>query len=151
MAIIPEEDNDGNYISQILDGYDRYFVDGTPSAIINQACLSYGSSLEGRQKATQIVCGYTHKIPVSIEPMTGMYFLPTISPTSPDCSWINHSHVFRVERIEKESYLSELVFHNGDTLMLDISYGSLINQVYRTAQLRFLMEKQFERLRKDFT
>lgn len=147
MAILAHEDHYGNYISYILEDQKGYYVDGTPSRLIDQACISYGSSLEGRQMATQKVCGYTHKIPISIEPMTGMYFLPTISPSSPSCSWINHTHVSRVKRFQNKNYKSEIIFHNGDAVILDISYGSLVNQVYRTAQLRFLMEKQFKQLR----
>ncbi|WP_156854612.1 competence protein ComK [Oceanobacillus sp. AG] len=140
MAIIASRDKEGRLISYILDESAEYVSDKSPSKLIDEACMFFGSSLKGRQEGSRVISGFTHKVPVSIDPASGMYFLPTYSPTSPKCSWLSHSHVDDVIPLTEGD--TEVLFINGKTITLDVSYGSLTNQVRRTAQFRYRLNSR---------
>src|SRR5690625_5704700 len=75
----------------------------------------------------------THKAPISTDPFSGMYFIPTMSPTSDKCSWIAHSYIEKIYKAANQQ--AKILFKNGKIITLDISFGSMLNQVQRTAQL----------------
>lgn len=147
MAVISSRNEEGVPISYILDDTEEYISNKTPSKIIDAACMFFGSSLKGRQDGTRSISGLTHKVPVSIDPASGMYFFPTYSPISPKCSWINHSHIDVVER--EANGKSKVIFKNGKTIILDVSHGSLTNQIHRTAQFRFDLESRIKTIKSE--
>lgn len=146
MAITTKEDKYGNLTTIILEEQEEYHVKPTPSKVIDQACKFFGSSLKGRQDGTRDICGITHKAPIAIDPISGMYFFPTISPVNPTCSWIAHSHIDEIKNARNSS--TELLFKNGKKLILDVSYGIMLNQIQRTAQFRFLLDNRIKSLQK---
>ena len=56
--------------------------------------------------------------------------------------WIN------LEKIEKfyktGNKRSEILFKNGNILPLDISYGSLTNQILRATRLKYILEERID-------
>ncbi|MBU5468370.1 competence protein ComK [Virgibacillus sp. MSJ-26] len=145
MAVLVHCDERGHTGAWILEESDDYYVDNSPSKVIDQSCRFFGSSLKGRQEGTFNVCRITHKAPISIDPSNGMYFFPTTSPVNPRCSWIAHSHVAQVNNL-KDNF-TEIVFNNGRKLPIQVSFGSIQNQLHRTAQFRFLLDKRISHLR----
>lgn len=139
MAVLSHYNEQGNLISRILEVNGEHFVNMPPSKLVDEACKFFGSSLKGRQDGTSSVAGITHKAPISVDPTNGMYFYPTASPISSKCSWIAHSYVSDVNKLSGNC--SEIVFNNGQKVPFDISYGSMKNQIHRTAQFRFLLDK----------
>ncbi|MDY0396040.1 competence protein ComK [Virgibacillus halophilus] len=135
MAVIACADKHGKTAALALEEHDEYSIRSTPSKLIDQACKFFGSSLKGRQEGTRDVYGITHKAPVSIDPFSGMYFLPTLSPTNPNCSWIAHSHVKTLYKTKNGC--AEVEFRNNRRVVFDTSYGIMLNQLERTAQFRF--------------
>src|SRR5690606_455921 len=111
LAVVAKKDETGNVQTVVLEDEIEYKVEHTPSKFIDYACKFFGASLKGRQEGTKNICGITHKAPISIDPSSGMYFFPTTSPTSSKCSWIAHSHIDHVLRIDSKT--SEIVFKNG--------------------------------------
>ncbi|HLR79359.1 MAG TPA: competence protein ComK [Bacillota bacterium] len=146
MAILAHEDEYGNFGTWILEEQSEYFVNRTPSKIIDYACRFFGSSLKGRQEGTKDICGITHKAPISIDPSSGMYFFPTFSPMNTKCSWISHSHIEQVNPSHNQR--TQLLFTNGKQIFLDISFGSMLNQIQRTAQFRYLLDNRIKFLMK---
>ena len=140
MAVVASRDEGGRPVSYILEETTEYISDHSPSKLIDEACKFFGASLRGRQEGTRDICGLTHKVPVSIDPASGMYFFPTYSPNSPKCSWIAHSHIDKINRTKDGR--TELSFKNGKKIMLDVSYGSIMNQIRRTAQFRYLLDNR---------
>ncbi|WP_113868632.1 competence protein ComK [Paraliobacillus ryukyuensis] len=69
-----------------------------------------------------------------------MYFFPTAYPQQPFCSWISHSFVYDLQRTPQNR--TKIIFRNGKTIVLDVSYGSMLNQLQRTAQFRYLLEER---------
>jgi competence protein ComK len=144
MAVLPKSLENGHPGCEVLETENSYSYRTPPSKFIDLACKFYGSSLKGRQAGVKDICGITHKAPISIDPVSGMYFFPTSSPLSHTCSWISHSHIKLMEAAPHQR--TRIIFKNDHTLTLDVSYGSMMNQVQRTAQYRFLLDKRIRHL-----
>jgi len=149
MAVISERDMSGRRITRIIEEETELLVEDSPRKIIDFGCKFFGASLKGRQEGTADVCGITYKAPISIDPASGMYFFPTHSPTNPKCSWISHTHIDTVNKAENNK--TEIVFKNGKKIILDVSYGSVLNQIQRTAQFRYLLDNRIKYLMQEKT
>lgn len=145
MAILRESDANGPANTLIMEEGNEYRVFTNPTKIIDLACRFYGSSLRGRLDGTRDVSGLTHKAPIAIDPNSGMYFFPTASPLRNYCSWLSHSHIEQI-RQRDQGARAEVVFLNGKSVKLDVSYGSLQNQLYRTAQFRFALTNRMKKI-----
>lgn len=110
--------------------------------IIDQSCKYFGSSLKGRQAGTKEVSGITHKQPIAIDPTSGIYMFPTISPLKDECVWISHTYVKEVRASGEKG--STIVFKNNRTIDVGVSKGSLNNQINKTAQFRFKLENRIK-------
>jgi len=146
MAVVAQHDHYGETNTRIMEEQEEYVVDHTPSKLIDHACRFFGASLRGRQDGTRNICGITHKAPISIDPISGMYFFPTRSPNHPNCSWIAHSHIDQVKKGNHNR--AEILFKNGRYITLDVSFGSIMNQIQRTAQFRYLLDNRIRFLQK---
>lgn len=146
MAVIAQEDDNGQVSTYVLEEEQEYVVHHTPSKLIDHACSYFGSSLKGRQEGTRNVSGITHKAPVSIDPFSGMYFIPTMSPSRKHCSWLGHSHIKHLFQLRHQG--TSVVFKNGKEITLDISYGSMLNQIQRTAQFRYILDERVRHLQR---
>ncbi len=84
VAIIAEK-VDGYYISYVLEsnGTTNY-VKQPPVSLIDHACRYFGSSLKGRQEGARMILNVKHKVPISIDPSSGMYFFPPMEPLTID-------------------------------------------------------------------
>lgn len=146
MAILPKQSEGGSATTKVLEESREYTVHTTPTKMIDHACKFFGSSLRGRLEGTKDISKITHKPPVAIDPSSGMYFFPTASPTNKSCSWIAHSHVELINPIDKTK--TELVFKNGKRIVLNVSYGSMMNQLHRTAQFRYSLDNRIQLIKK---
>lgn len=140
MALLPQRDDTGATNAIVLESTRTYHIEDSPTSLVDIACRHFSSSLEGRQEGTREVCQITHKAPITIEPSIGLFFFPTTSPNSDDCAWINHSYVREVN--PASDYGTSIIFTNGRIVKVDVSHGSIENQVYRTAQFRYLVESR---------
>lgn len=140
MAVIPHYNEQGNLISKVIEVDGERYVDIPPIKLIENSCKFFGANLRGRQIGTRYVTGVTHKAPISLDPSNGMYFFPTTSPISSKCCWIAHSYVLNVDKLKDNC--SEILFNNGQKITFEVSYGSMCNQVHRTAQYRFLLSNR---------
>ncbi|KGP90779.1 competence protein [Pontibacillus chungwhensis BH030062] len=142
QAILADERADGKIISLVMEGDESFYVNQSPKRMIDHACKYFGSSLKGRQAGTRDVTGITHKAPIAIDPMSGMYFFPTISPQNVYCSWVAHSHVDVIEATGHQQ--TRLVFKNQRSVIVDVSKGTIWNQIQRTAQFRYKLNERLQ-------
>lgn len=139
MAVLYKNEN-GTIRTYVLEETREYVVYQSPTKVIDNACKFFGSSLKGRLEGTKDISNITHKAPVAIDPSSGMYFFPTASPVNKTCSWISHSHVDFIKPLGKNK--TKIAFKNGHNIIVDVSYGSMLNQVQRTAQFRYSLENR---------
>lgn len=140
MAVLSDKDENGKHVTRVLEDEVEYVLRGKPTKVIEYACAYFGSDLKGRQNGIKSISGITHKAPIPIDPRNKMYFFPTKSPSHESCSWISHTHIEDVKRIDSKS--TEILFKNGRTIRVDVSHGIVINQIQRTAQIRYLMDER---------
>jgi len=145
MAVLANTDEEGIRNTVVLEERRKYTVYTTPTKMIDEACKFFGSSLKGRLEGTKDISKITHKAPIAIDPSSGMYFFPTASPSNKQCSWIAHSHVKEINPIKKGK--TEIVFKNDQRVIIHVSYGSMLNQLQRTAQFRFSLDTRIKLLR----
>ncbi|MBB6454727.1 competence protein ComK [Salirhabdus euzebyi] len=142
VAVIPEWLENGEAGARVLEKNNEYVITQSPRKLIDQACKFFGSSLKGRQEGTKGVCGITHKAPIAIDPHSGMFFFPTTSPHNSNCTWIAHSHISHIRPISQNE--TEVHFKNGESIKIPVSYGSMMNQVQRTAQFRYKLTERIQ-------
>ncbi|WP_138419752.1 competence protein ComK [Aquibacillus sediminis] len=135
---------DGRYVTQLLEDREYYYIKKSPSKVMDLACKFFGSSLKGRQDGVKDMCNFSNKVPICIDPSSGMYFFPTSSPQNANCSWVAHSHIDQIKKLRSQS--TQITFKNGQSIVLAISHGSLLNQIQRTAQYRYLLDKRIKYL-----
>ncbi|HLR70110.1 MAG TPA: competence protein ComK [Pseudogracilibacillus sp.] len=148
MAVLPVSDDEtGAMNTVIIEQTGSYRVPSPPTKLIDSACRFFGSSLQGRVEGTREISRFTHKAPIVIDPSTGMFFFPTMSPRNRNCAWINHSYVENVQAINQKQ--TKVVFSNNEYVIVDISYGSMVNQLQRTAQFRFSLENRMKQIHSE--
>jgi competence protein ComK len=135
LAIIPIT----NYKSKIIERERSFEVDMTPMQIIDNSCQFFGSSYQGRFSGTKKLIGVSHKAPIIIEESKEIIFFPTNSPRLYECCWISLKNINDYKRSNDNSIV---VFNTGHLLELDISYGSLDNQILRAARLESVLRKR---------
>ncbi|MEI3607836.1 competence protein ComK [Pseudogracilibacillus sp. SE30717A] len=145
MAVLSNKEEDGATNTVVLEDRREYTVHTSPTKMIDKACKFFGSSLKGRLEGTKDISKITHKAPIAIDPSSGMYFFPTASPTNTKCSWIAHSHVKDIN--PKGKTKTEILFKNGKCITINVSYGSIMNQVQRTAQFRYSLDTRIKLLK----
>lgn len=107
-----------------MDGV--FYSDKTPIELINNACMRYASTLEGRLQAVTKVLNF-RKPPFFIMPYDLGVF-PTTSPDNPDCVWIfNH----RFSMFEVSKGISRLDFANDISILVNVSLHTLQQQQQR--------------------
>ena len=89
--------------------------------------------------------GITHKSPIVVKKKKKIIFFPTTSAENEKCVWINLEKIDKYYKLDPKR--TAIVFKNGDLIELDISYGSLTNQILRASRLKFLLDQRI--LKKD--
>lgn len=132
--IIPVSNNE----SKVIEKDDEYIVEQNTLKILEHSCEYFGSSFEGRKEGTKKILGITHKSPIIVEESRKIIFFPTNSPERNDCAWINLEKIDKYYKVDKKN--SSILFKCGKLVNLNISYGSLTNQILRATRLKFILE-----------
>ena len=132
--IIPVSNNE----SKVIEKDDEYIVEQNTLRILEHSCEYFGSSFEGRKEGTKKILGITHKSPIIVEESRKIIFFPTNSPERNDCAWINLEKIDKYYKVDKKT--SSILFKCGKLVNLNISYGSLTNQILRATRLKFILE-----------
>ena len=137
--IIPLSENK----SKIIEIDDEYVIEKNTLKILEHSCEYFGSSLEGRKEGTKKILGITHKSPIIVEESRKIIFFPTNSPERKDCAWINLEKIDKYYKVDKKT--SSIVFKCGKVVNLNVSYGSLTNQILRATRLKFILEDRINK------
>ena len=79
--------------------------------------------------------GIKHKVPVIVEGSMELIFFPMCSPRIRDCSWVCFNNILNYKR---NGYDTEVLFKNGQKIILNISYGIFENQYMRATKLKMV-------------
>lgn len=131
--------------SRIMETDTEYIINNSTLNILEYSCEYFGSSYEGRKEGTKKLLGITHKAPIIVEESRKIIFFPTTSAENEKCVWINLEKIDRYHKLGSKR--SVIIFKNGDLIELDVSYGSLSNQILRASRLKFVLDQRI--LKKD--
>lgn len=147
------KENDSKMINRRALALESVFTNGNKSKIttthgihyskvsvpelLNNACIRYASTLEGRMKAIKEFMNYYHKTPVLINPNEFGAF-PTLSYKNVECVWIFNHH-FYVN--ELGNGFSQIVFDNGIHMTVKASKNVLLKQQQRLHTAINIMSK----------
>ncbi len=126
--------------SKIIENDAEYIVNNSVLEIMEHSCEYFGSSYEGRKEGTKKLLGITHKSPIIVEESRRIIFFPTASIDNDSCIWINLDKIDKYYKIDHK--VSGIKFKNGNTIDLNISYGSLTNQILRASRLKYVLEER---------
>ena len=122
--------------TKVYEKNKNFYVFKNSIKIIKDSCNFFGSSYDGRVDGTKSMININSKVPIIIEELNEIIFFPTASPRVEDCHWISLKHV---DKLEKNGLKTKILFKNGQELNLNVSYGSLENQLLRATRLQSIM------------
>ena len=129
--------------TRIIEKDTEYVIDVNAQKVLEHSCEYFGSSYEGRKEGTKKLLGITHKSPIIVEESRKIIFFPTSSPENKDCMWINLEKIDKYYKTGIKN--SEIQFKNGNILNLNVSYGSLTNQILRATRLKYILEERIDK------
>ena len=129
--------------TKVIETDSEYIINTNTLNILEHSCEYFGSSYEGRKEGTKKLLGITHKSPIIVEESRKIIFFPTSSPEKLDCIWINLEKIDKYYKLDKKK--SAIKFKNGDIIELNISYGSLQNQILRSTRLKFILDERINK------
>ncbi|WP_226576814.1 competence protein ComK [Halobacillus litoralis] len=141
MALVAKEKEGGQVFTEVKERNQCFEVPLCPSAIVDNSCRYFASSLDGRLAGTKQLTSYTHKPPIVISEAMGIYFFPIISPKRKECSWVAHKYIRSYKGEHNKT--TTVQFANGLSINFPVSDGMFANQVQRTAHLRVILEDRF--------
>ncbi len=136
LAIMPNE----NESSLVYEDEDRFLIEQSPFQIMEESCMYFGSTYEGRKESARSILGAEYKVPVIVEDTDNLIVFPTTSPKSDDCIWISLKRVKNFERIDNSN--TKVIFDNNREIIVPVSYRTLENQISRASRLDFMMRKR---------
>ena len=89
LAIVPNEKT----TSLVYEDKERYLVNQTPFEIMEDSCLYFGSTYNGRKEGARSILGAEYKVPIIVDEADNLIVFPTTSPLSSDCIWISLNHL----------------------------------------------------------
>ncbi len=128
LAILPINEHN----SEVYEFDEVIHVNKSTTKIMEDSCLYFGSSLEGRRKGTADMIGVTYKAPIIVEESKEMIFFPTSSSRYQDSVWISLKHI---KNYYMENNLLVIEFENKRKIYLNYSYGIIDNQILRATRL----------------
>ncbi len=125
------------YDTIVFEQDKRLHVKKTAMQLIEEACLIYGSTYEGRRKATMYRTDFKRKVPIPISINREIYTFPTHSPSDYDCAWIFPSHVQFIRDIASENSNGEksLIFLDNQLKLASNASSYMIEQQLDRAEL----------------
>ena len=136
LAIMPNE----NESSLVYEDEDRFLIEQSPFQIMEESCMYFGSTYEGRKESARSILGAEYKVPVIVEDTDNLIVFPTTSPKSDDCIWISLKRIKNFERIDNSN--TKVIFDNNKEIIVPVSYRTLENQISRASRLDFMMRKR---------
>lgn len=134
-ALIPKNENS----AKVIDGKKIITIPFAVQEILDYSCEYYGSSFKGRLQGAKNILGMKYKLPIIIEESKDLVFFPTGSLYNDNCIWLSLNNIVSYER--KGNY-TKINFTNGYTKLINITYESLENQIFRATKLLLISKNR---------
>lgn len=116
--------------TKVIEEDGELYMSRKPLKLIDESCMEYASTYQGRRDAVVRQLQYSRKVPILIDPRDNMYVFPTHAPESFECIWVVYNQVKRIAVLNQKPVI---VFKNGLILEAGVSLYTLNQQMQRTA------------------
>ncbi|MEX2993399.1 competence protein ComK, partial [Staphylococcus epidermidis] len=93
-----------------------------------------------KKAETNRITGISSKPPILLTPLFPTYFFPTHSDRQEENIWINMHYIENVKELKNRK--SKIIFANGDSLTLNVSFHSLWHQYTNAIIYYYMVDKQ---------
>lgn len=126
----------GDNCTEVYEKEHIFHVNKNITQVMDDSCLFFGSSLDGRKKGTERLIGITYKAPIVVEESHELIFFPTCSERyHKDISWIGLKHIRSYYPDEYNNQKTIVEFQNGMKIPFSIRYASIDHQILRATRL----------------
>ena len=143
LAIIPI----GKNKSKVFEIGGDFIVKKSSLKIIENSCLFFGSSYEGRKEGTKSLIGIDMKVPIVIEDSKKIIFFPTSSCIRESSIWISYQNLIKYNRYNDIS--SDLYFRGNVHVRVGCKYTLVDNQIIRCIKLEKAVDNRKKFLEKE--
>jgi competence protein ComK len=121
------------YDTVILEENGMYFVKKPSFQLLKEACLTYGSSYDGRRKSVMHHTGWKRKVPIPVSICRNIYTFPTHAPSDQNCVWIFPQHIHSTQSTASMDSRPQslIIFKNNQSITVDGSLYSIRKQIER--------------------
>lgn len=100
--------------------------------ILNDSCIYYGSSLQGRIKGSKFLLNGKYKLPIIISEKNKIIFFPIKDSLKNEVYWFNFN---LIKDYKRENNLVRIIFSNDESLIISASFTIFNNQIYKCSRL----------------
>ena len=131
----------GKSKSKVYEAGESFIVNKSSFKIIEDSCLYFGSSYDGRRYATKNLIGVDMKIPIIIEESRNIIFFPTSSCIRDNSIWVSYQNLLKYSKFN--DLVTTLYFKNSKGIQIGCKYNLIDNQVIRCIKLeRILFDRK---------
>ncbi len=123
--------------SKVYEYGGEFIVKKSTRKIIEDSCLFFGSSYEGRKEGTKSLIGIEMKVPIVIEDSRCIIFFPTSSCIRESSIWISYQNLVKYTKFNEISTV--LYFHQNVTVKVGCKYNLVDNQIIRCIKLEKIL------------
>ena len=109
---------------------DVIFKGNNIKSILNESCISYGSSLHGRIKGSKWALKSKYKLPIVVSEKEKLVFFP-VKELGKEI-WVNFE---MINDVKKNKNVVKVEFKNGLKVDINVSYTVFNNQVLKASRL----------------
>lgn len=127
----------GKNKSKVYENGEILIVNKSSFKIIEDSCLYFGSSYDGRRFATKNLIGIDMKIPIIVEESRNIIFFPTSSCIRDNSIWISYQNLLKYSKFN--DLVTTLYFKNSKGIKVGCKYNLIDNQVIRCIKLEKIL------------
>lgn len=123
------------YKTKVIELEREFIIPISTLEILDYSCKYYGSSYLGRKAGSINILKNIYKIPIIVEESRNIIFFPLSSPRYNHASWVS---LGQIKYYRKKENMTEVIFQNNKSILLEISYPAFQNQVLRSSYLEIV-------------
>lgn len=122
--------------TQIIEENREFHLACSWKKILNDSCLHYGSSFQGRLDGSKYLLDKGYKIPIVISEAKNIIFLPLMSQDDNNCVWISFKNVVKYSGNQEETIV---YFNNDNGIRVPISNYIFDSQFLKASKLERIL------------
>ena len=120
---------------RVLEEKDEFLVSQNWQNVLNESCLYYSSSFQGRIDGSKVILNKEYKVPIILQEMGALVFFPVGNQTDYNCIWISLKNL-NYYTVQKEGI--HLFFRENKDLMLTSGLQAFESQLLKSYNLEKL-------------